>query len=133
MSHRKISAALSTHLSTMVGIPSVAWENAPFEPVSGAIYLAESYLPATTAPVGIADDSSDQFVGVYQVSVFARSDMYKLDAHTLADSVIEHFARGSTVLYEGQAVRIESSSIAPSQLDGDRFIIPVSINWRSFA
>ena len=133
MSHRKISAALSTRLAAMPSLPSVAWENAPFTPVSGTVYLSESYLPATTTEVGIADYSSNQFIGVYQVSVYANSGDYKLEAQTLADSVAAHFSRGIALTYEGQKVRIEVSSIANALPEGDRYMIPVSINWRSFA
>ena len=133
MSHRKISAALSTHLAAMPSLPSVSWENAPFEPVAGTVYLSENYLPATTTEVGIADDSSNQFIGVYQVSVHANSGDYKLEAQTLADNVTAHFARGTSLTYEGQSVRIEVSSIANALQEGDRYMIPVSINWRSFA
>ena len=133
MSHRKISAALSSHLKTMPSLPGVAWENAPFNPVSGALYIAENYLPADTVEVGLSDDSSNQFIGLYQISVNAISGMYKLEAQTIADSVISHFARGTSLTYEGQKVRIESSSISTGLQDGDRYMIPVSINWRSFA
>ena len=133
MSHRKISAALSTHLSGMPSLPSVAWENAPFNPVSGDVYLAETYLPATTSGVGISDNSTNQFIGVYQVSVHANSGDYKLEAQTLADSVVSRFARGESLTYQDQKVRIESSSIAVALQEGDRYMIPVSINWRSFS
>ena len=133
MSHRKISAALSTHLSTMPSLPSVAWENAPFDPVAGTVYLSENYLPATTTEVGLADDSSNQFIGVYQISVHASAGAYKLEAQTLADSVVAHFSRGTLLTYDAQNVRIEVSSIANAIQDGDRYMIPVSINWRSFA
>ena len=133
MSHRKISAALSTHLAAMPTLPSVAWENAPFTPVSGTVYLKEYYLPATTTGIGVADDSSSQFIGVYQVSIHANSGDYKLEAQTLADNITAHFARGTMLDYEDQKVRIEVSSIANALQEGDRYMIPVSINWRSFA
>ena len=133
MSHRKISAALSTHLAAMPSLPSVAWENAPFTSVSGTVYLSESYLPAATSAIGVEDSSSSQFIGVYQVSIHANSGNYKLEAQTLADSIVEHFSRGTLLTYEAQGVRIEVSSIANALQEGDRYMIPVSINWRSFA
>ena len=133
MSHRKISAALSTHLQSMPSLPSVAWENAPFDPVAGTVYISEHYLPANTSAVGVEDGSSDHFVGVYQLSIHANSGAYKLEAQTLADSIAAHFARGTSLTYEAQKVRIEVSSIASALQQGDRYMIPVSINWRSFA
>ena len=133
MSHRKISAALSTHLSAMPSLPAVSWENAPFDPVAGTVYLSEHYLPADTTEVGLADDSSSQFIGVYQVSIHANSGAYKLEAQVLADSITAHFERGTELTYEAQKVRIEVSSIASALQQGDRYMIPVSINWRSFA
>ena len=133
MSHRKISAALSTHLAAMPSLPSVAWENAPFNSVSGTVYLSESYLPAATSSIGVEDSSSSQFIGVYQVSIHSNSGDYKLEAQTLADDVAAHFARGTMLDYEDQRVRVEVSSISSALLEGNRYMTPVSIHWRSFA
>ena len=133
MSHRKISAALSSQLKTLPSLPPVAWENAPFAPVEGTLYLRESYMPANTIAVGIETTSNSNFAGLYQVSVMAELDDYKLEAQTMADSIAAHFARGTVMIYEGQSVRVETVSIAPAIIGGGWYHVPITIDWRSFA
>lgn len=133
MSHRKISAALSTHLSTLPSLPPVAWENAPFKPVSGTLYLRENYIPASVSAIGIENSSSDDANGIYQVSVFAELDKYKLIAQTVVDSIASHFARGTALLYESQCVRIETVDVSAALIGGGWYNIPISINWRSIS
>lgn len=133
MSHRKISAALSTHLSTLSGLPPVAWENAPFKPVSGVLYLRESYLPGDTVAVGMENSSSDDATGIYQVSVFAEMDQYKLIAQTMAESIASHFARGTNLSYETQKVMITTVDTNAGSISDGWYSIPVSITWRSFS
>ena len=133
MSHRKISAALSTHLTTLSGLPPVAWENAPFKPVSGALYLRENYLPGDTVAVGMENSSSDDATGIYQVTVVAELDSYKLIAQTMAESITSHFARGTNLNYESQKVMITTVDSNAGSIDGGWYNIPVSITWRSFS
>ena len=62
MSHRKISAALSSRLNTLTDAPPIALENVPFTPVDGTTWLRESYLPANSATVGLEPSGSTDFV-----------------------------------------------------------------------
>jgi hypothetical protein len=129
MSHRKINAALSVQISGTSY--SVAYENASFTPPAG-LYVMEAYLPAKTAHVGMATGSTDDYKGIYQVTVMAPKDGYKLEGYTAADSIAATFSRGTVLTYDGVTVRVEEASIAPPLPDGDRFAIPVTIEWRSF-
>jgi hypothetical protein len=128
MSHRKINAALSTQLSGTSY--TVAYENADFT-TPATLYVMESYLPAATGHVGMETGSTDYYKGIYQVTIMAPKDQYKLDGYTAADSIAATFSRGTVMTYDGVTVRVEDVSIAPPLTDGDRFAIPVSIEWRS--
>jgi len=132
MSHRKISAALSSRLNTLTDAPPIAFENVPFTPVDGTTWLRESYLPANSATVGLEPGGSTDFTGVYQVSIYTPLDDYKLESHQLIDSITAHFARGTMLVFEGQAVVVEQVNVSQGLASGGWWLMPVSVNWRAF-
>jgi len=132
MSHRKISAALSSRLNTLTDAPPIAFENVPFTPVEGTTWLRESYLPATSSTVGMEPGGSTDFIGVYQVSIYAPLDDYKFESHQLIDSITAHFTRGTMLVFEGQAVVVEQVNVSQGLASGSWWLMPVSVNWRAF-
>ena len=132
MSHRKISAALSTRLNSLPSAPPIAFENAKYTPVEGETWLRESYLPATSSTIGIEPGGSTDFIGVYQISIYTPLDDYKLESHQLIDSITSHFERGTVLTFDGQAVIIEQVNVAQGLASGSWWLMPVSVNWRAF-
>ena len=132
MSHRKISAALSTRLNSLPSAPPIAFENAKYTPVEGETWLRESYLPATSSTIGMEPGGSTDFTGVYQVSIYTPLDDYKLESHQLIDSITAHFARGTMLVFEGQAVVVEQVNVSQGMASGSWWLMPVSVNWRAF-
>ena len=132
MSHRKISAALSSRLNTLTDAPPIAFENVPFTPVEGTTWLRESYLPAASSTIGMEPGGSTDFTGVYQVSIYTPLDDYKLESHQLIDSITAHFARGTMLVFEGQAVVVEQVNVSQGLASGSWWLMPVSVNWRAF-
>src|SRR6056297_706773 len=133
MSHTNISAALSTRLGTLPSSPPVAYENAGYTPAEGTAYIAEHYLPAETSVVGLADDDSNDFTGVYQIDVRTPLDAYKAGGNDIADAVLSHFKRGTVMTYSGQSVVVQTASRAQGRPSGSWWFIPVSIIWRAFS
>jgi len=131
MSNSKIAAALATKLSTL-NLPT-HWENSSFTPVAGQIYVSESLLQGTTIPIGIATGSSDELGGIYQVLVYAPMDAGKGAGRAVADTVTAAFQRGARLTYQSVTVTIQSVSQSAAFISGDRFVIPVSIAYRSFS
>ena len=132
MSHRKISAALSSRLNTLTDAPPIAFENVPFTPVDGTTWLRESYLPANSATVGLEPGGSTDFVGVYQISIYTPLDDSKFGAYELVDAITAHFARGTMLVFEGQAVVVEQVNVSQGLASGGWWLMPVSVNWRAF-
>lgn len=128
MSAQIIYQALRTHLNALADHPPIAYENQPYEPVVGSMWLRESFLPAETAPLTVADGGSMDFSGIYQVSVFAPAGSGAAAGQAVAEDVAEHFARGTAV---GQG-RVQSVSIDPPVTEGGWWMIPVSIRYRAF-
>lgn len=132
MSQASISAALATRLNTLAGGYSVQWENAPLNPPAG-VYLAEAFLPAATMAVGVASTSSDEYAGIYQVTVMSPKGGTKGPSRAACDAVLAHFPRGLRVSSGGITVAVLRASMGPALMDGDRYAVPISIDYRAFA
>ncbi len=133
MSHSKINYALLTRLTTLPDTPPIAYENRPFTPTNGVLYLRENYIPANTASVGISNTDSSDYRGIYQVSIMAPMDTTKFDALNIIDAIESHFAKGTVLTYGGLSVKVQQVSTAAALRSGDRMMTPVSIDWRAFA
>lgn len=129
MIHRKIAAALADKLSTLA-LPT-QYENSKFSPVAGQVYIAEKFLPGDTLAVGLAQ--TDDYGGIYQVTIMAPKDGGKGAALGTAQSVGNAFPRGLRMIREGVQVTILQTSQGPSFDVGDRYAIPVSVRWRAYA
>ena len=130
MSRKNMSVALSSHLNTLVQKPSIAWENAAFIPANGTLYVKEFTMPAGTMAVGIANDSSDDTVGIYQLSVYAPANGSKVPALDMVDKLTTHFARGTKIVKGDTTIEIGTNSISPAMIDGNWYVMHISINWR---
>ena len=131
MSNASIRAALATQLNTL-GIPT-AWENSNFTPTAGHVYLTEALLPNETLSIGVSSASSDDFGGIYQVLVNAPAGRGKGAAVAAAEQVVGAFVKGASLTYGGVTVRILRSSQNPALIDGERYVIPVSITYRAIS
>lgn len=129
MSNASIRAALATRLNTL-GLPT-AWENSNFKPTAGQVYLAEALLPNETLSIGISSASSDDFGGTYQVLVYAPAGNGKGAAVAAAEQVVAAFPKGASLTYSGVTVRVLRASQAASLIEGDRYVIPVSVVYRA--
>jgi hypothetical protein len=130
MSESKIAAALSVQLSTM-GLPT-AYDNSPFTPTTGVLYLKESVLRLPTKSVGVSGASSDQHDGIYQVLIMAPKDTGKGQGNPTADLVAAKFKKATTLTYQGQKVVCISASVKTGFPLDDRYVVPVDIRYRAF-
>ena len=112
---------------------TVAWENKGRPTDVGTPYLSSFLLPAETVAVGMADGSSNDFTGIYQVDVNVPAGKGTIDSRPLVDGLLTAFARGIERTVNNQKTRIEMSWRDPA-IDGDAwYFVPVSIRYRSFA
>jgi hypothetical protein len=126
-----VSAALSGHLNAMTNKPPVAWENASYKPVEGVTFIRETILPSDTIQGSLGSTGYDQHLGVYQVDVFAPAGKGKGEAIQMADSIADHFKRGTDLTHNGVTVRLGNVSRRSGLRDGSWWIVPVSIRYSS--
>lgn len=129
MNPNLIDAALESHLLTLPGAPSIAWEDVSFKPIVGQAYLQVHQL--RNRPIDHAmtlDVREDR--GIWQVTVVHPAGMGKVAALTLADKVAQHYAIGTRLPFAWGAVTVYSSpDIASAMPDEGWLRIPVSIRW----
>lgn len=131
MTTQTIYNALRAHLNDMTGLPPVAYENQGYTPVVDTLFLRENLLPADTSPLTLRDGDSQQYGGIYQVTVFAPADKGAHTGKAMAEAVALHFKRGTVIGTAGQG-RVLSVSIGPSLNEGGWYQIPVSITYRAY-
>lgn len=124
-----ISAALDSQLNTLSGSSPIAWQNTVFKPAKSNLYLRPSLLPVSSAQIGLGSAGLDQHTGIYQVDVYAPSGNGRSQAEVKADSVADHFKRGTDLSYNGVTVRLGDTSRNQGLMVDDRFVISVSINY----
>lgn len=131
MSTQAIANVLSTRLKDL-NIPTYFENQKQFSPPANAVYLIEALLPAQNSAVSLAYSGSTQHRGVYQVSVMAPRDQYKAVGLSTAETVRAQFARGTLLAGDGVKVRIIQASNNSSRMNGDRWMIPITITYEAF-
>jgi hypothetical protein len=110
----------------------VAWENIDFAPTQGQTYLRPTVLPSDTVQAELGDQGRDYHTGIYQVDVMAEAGEGKNAAYVLADSIADHFARGTDLTYNGVVVTIQQTKRLTGRTDSGWFMVPVEINFFSY-
>lgn len=131
---KDINTALSSRLADFqtAGSPPIAWENSEYTPVHGTLYLRENFLPNIKVGIGLEDSSTDDYEGIYQVTVVDWRGNRRFDAQEQGRLISVHFPRGAEYTHNGVKVRITSSNLAVSSVEEANYVVPVTISWRAF-
>lgn len=124
-----IQAALDTRLNTLSGGYDIAWPNIAYDPAAGTTFLRVSFLPGDTEQVSLGASGKDETNAIYQVDVVSPRGAGRTN---IPDAIADHFARGSTLTYNGTTLRVRSVSIGPAINDGAWHFVPVSISVQTY-
>lgn len=131
MTQQLIRAALDTRLATMPGLPPIAYEGDNYAPVAEVTYAKADLMPRRPANPTLDEQTQDNG-GVYQISLYfpRGTDTGTMDA--LAGAIQTHFAAGTRLTAGIISLRIEGTpAISAGFPTGDRWLVPVSIRYRS--
>lgn len=127
MSDVTIRRALEKRLAALAPSVSTAYENVTFTPVTGTAYQRANMLPAQPDNQTISA-SYYRAVGIFQVSLCYPIGTGANAAQARAELTKTHFKRGTTMLESGLTVIVtQTPTIAAGFVDGDRYIVPVTI------
>ena len=82
-----------------------------------------------TIQAGLGTSGLDEYVGIYQIDIFAPAGKGRSEAEIKADSVADHFKRGTDLSSNGKTIRLGNVSRNAGIRSEDRFIISISINY----
>lgn len=133
MNMLEIQAALEKRLATMTPELATAYENEVFTPVTGTPYQKITQLPNNPVDHAISLDVTEDR-GIFQVSLMYPIGSGRGAAQARAQAIRDHFPL-ALVLTEG-TTKVEVSrtvSVGTGYPDGDRYMVPVSIYWKSYS
>lgn len=116
----------------LINLPNVDFT--PPDPGPQSYYLQGTFLPAPTAGLGIGFDSSNQYYGIFQVSVFYGEGAGELAPGRIASKVIAWFKNGSQFTKDGFTAKILRPPFRGPMIKSEPWMmLPVSIPYTSFA
>ena len=131
MTHQLIRAALDTHLSWMDCAPPLVWEGQDYTPTPGTTYAKVDLMPRRPANPTLDERTQDNG-GIYQIGLYFPRGTETGRMAALAGEIQTHFAAGTLLTAGIITVRIDGTpAIAAGFPTGDRWLVPVSIRYRS--
>lgn len=128
MMYAEIDEALFRHLRVFADAENIetAWPNIGFDFDDLDRYLDVSVLNSPAETVGV--NSVSRVPGVFQVSVYARDGVGVVGSKEIADRLISHFSRGTSLDAGDCSVEITLQAyVSPVQIGGGWLNLPVSI------
>lgn len=125
------SRALDNHLNTMVGKPPIAWENTPYDPTKGTLYIRPTNIPGDVSQVTLGESGEDRFIGIYQIDVFGEAGKGRKVVEQMADTIASHFKRGTDLTYNAHSLTVTAVQRRAGQQSEGWYQIPVEIVYRS--
>lgn len=129
MSQVIIAKSFEDRLDLMPAL-STAKDNVDFTPVVGVPYQAVNLLPAS--PDNTTQGATHfKEVGLFQVMLCYPKGAGAGAARARAELVKTQFKRGTTMIESGlRIVIMQTPTISPAFIDGDRYKIPISIFYQ---
>lgn len=112
-----IRAALTAQLSTMTGVPAVAWENSSYTPVVGTPYLIPNVLWAEGSQAELGASGRNWERGIYQITCVYPAGAGTGALNTMIGKLRDRFKRGTVLTYNGVIVTIRKVSVSPMSID----------------
>ena len=132
--HNDIRAALETELSTVPGLPNIAYENVTFSPVTGQSFMSCKYIPTLRRPAVRGLNPQQRYDGVFAVIAHAPEGNGPAVADDLANKVTEAFEATTKIQYtntdlETIIVSIDYAERQQGFVDSPWYYIPINIGW----
>lgn len=129
----KIRAAFEGRLSTWAGTKGhrVAWQNVPFTPVHGELYLRPALIPAQTDSIDM-EGKHRGYTGVFQVNIIAPSGSGSGAAETVAADLAALYPVNLRIVIDTTqyVMVLRPVSVAPQIQHEGTFTLPAYFYYR---
>lgn len=129
MAYHDIHKALTQSLVDLSLGVSIAYENSGFDPSDPVVaqFIDVTLIPASTEV--ISKDTLDEELGIYQLSIYTKSENDIKTVLVLADSILGFYEHGVELTSGTQKVFINSTSRSAGRNDNGWYIVDISINY----
>lgn len=124
-----IRRVLETTLSSVVGIPSIAWENVSFSPSTTSPYVKPRFAPTMREPAVRGLNPQMYYQGVFNIEVCVPEGVGPGVGDDLADSIITAFDAPNDLTVNGVSITIRYAERELGTIEGAYYCIPVNIGW----
>jgi len=131
MSLLLIRNAFYTKISSINPKIATAYEGKAYTPISGTPYQELYLLPADNNSPYL-NDKTYLAVGIFQMTLKYPFGSYTDDTQNRAQLYIDNFLKGTNIISGNITITITNTpNIVPLGQDGDRYVMAVSIPWKS--
>ena len=132
-----IRAALETTLSTVPDLPSIAYENVSFSPITGQSYIQCRFIPTQRRPAVRGLNPQQRYDGVFQLIIYTPEGIGPAVADDLTNKVAEAFEATTKIEYtnldlETITVSIDYAERQQGFLDSPWYYVPINIGWYTY-
>jgi hypothetical protein len=121
-----LQAVVNTY-ATANALP-VLWDAMERAPVPGETFLACTFMPARSTMATLGPTGADEKPGLYQISVCTRRGRGAGAALAIADALVAAFKR-QRLTVGGTTVHSWRAHPAAGVVDGDLYVVPVTVEW----
>lgn len=133
--YNDIRAALETRLSNITNIPSIAYENVPFDPPVGTSYVQSKFIPTLRRSAVMGSPNPEQrYQGLYAVTPHTPEKLGPSAADDLSNDIIESFEATTDISFTNSSnetiiVSIDYAERQQGFLDSPWYYVPINIGW----
>lgn len=129
MTFTEIEQALGQRLSTMAGVPAIAWPNQDFKPPASGTYIEFRHVPGERIDDTVAGGYPYQ-TGIVLLTVVTKAGGFNTAANTLAQSIANRFPKALRLAAGGGFVLMYApAALGTGFQDGAYWRQPVSIRY----
>jgi hypothetical protein len=97
--NHRIRSALEARLSSITGIPDIAWENVKYSPTTGQSFVQPLFLPTQQRPSVRGLNPVLRYQGIFSVNCFVPEGNGPGAADDLANLIIDNFPATDSIYY----------------------------------
>ncbi len=128
-----IRSALETHLNSTPSLPTVAWENVKFEPITGVQCLRVRLINTAREPAVRGLNPQYRYQGVFQILVCSPEGVGPSANQTLVNTLVDRFQTGDDMTSNGVAVTVKNTEAMGAYNNSPWYVTPVNIHWFAYA
>jgi len=127
--YEEIRATFEVTLNSVVGIPSVAWENVSFTPTTNSPYIRVRMVPTVREPAVRGLNPQMYYQGYFLVECCVPEGNGPATGDDLADLIIDAFEATTDLTNAGTTLSIRYAERDLGTQQGSHYCIPVRIGW----